>query len=731
MKIKQVRFQAFGQFVNQTFTLQPGLNVIQAPNESGKSTFLQGIYAILYGAAQEGLRIRREADWYAAYRPWLSEQYGGELDYQLGDVSYRLIRNLQKGREQEQLLNLQTGEELQHTFLLDQRKERRMVETQLGLSGELYRRIAYLTSYQPSGSINKKQEQVWQQKLMHKLSALVEHGDEVELTSIIRQLDIQIEEIGKTEQSKQRPLGILTHKQRQLSDTLEREQKLRDEGLQDQVELQVLLQEREKVEQQVQTVVEQQQRMSLALQGDVDWYQYEMLQQSFDNWQKKYAEHQVIDGKRQELDKQKHQTEPPFRMQLEDIEELTNLHHRHQDLIRLINDLEEQQTQQMLIVQEQDKSWWKPIYRKLTWSLFVLTAGLSFFSTVFIWMEGAIVILLWVLYRQKKKGIAKQEAEWKLYTGIEQLAIYQQSKEKNDAQLAWWTQRIGTTDVTTIRTWWKQTQAVEKIEWEIEQLALAQQVLDLEEGQSLQKQLFDCQNQMSYRYQGNCCFLVDQGLDINQLEQQREMLQNSIQQFSRQIGEKTKCIEELEDRIKVVGELYVVWEKVSSDLVEIWRKKEAMQIAKEMLQESYRKRRANISPILQQIASLWIEKVTNYRYDSLITDVADDSVSLSVQIPETGRKEKVDQLSTGTLMQMIFAFKMAIVQYISAKSSTMLPILLDDCFVYYDEERLSSILPLLSELAKSHQILLCTCHTREQEMLRQLGKPYHLVPLIC
>jgi uncharacterized protein YhaN len=201
-----------------------------------------------------------------------------------------------------------------------------------------------------------------------------------------------------------------------------------------------------------------------------------------------------------------------------------------------------------------------------------------------------------------------------------------------------------------------------------------------------------------------------------------------MQLNSMQIGEKKKSVQELEYLLKKIQQLQIEWEQVKEQLEKVKEERQAIGIAHEVLQEAYRSRQGNVAPILQQISSSWIKTVTNSRYDSLFADFSGEG--LSARVPETGRKEKIDQLSTGTLMQMIFALKMSIVQYISTEAKQRVPILLDDCFVYYDRDRLSSLLLLLGELSKTHQILLCTCHTREIEQLDQLGQPYHTIPLI-
>ena len=52
----------FGCFNNATLDLQEGLNVIQAPNESGKSTWLAFLRAMLYGLPASGAPWRTRTD---------------------------------------------------------------------------------------------------------------------------------------------------------------------------------------------------------------------------------------------------------------------------------------------------------------------------------------------------------------------------------------------------------------------------------------------------------------------------------------------------------------------------------------------------------------------------------------------------------------------------------------------------------------------------------------------
>ncbi len=69
-------------------------------------------------------------------------------------------------------------------------------------------------------------------------------------------------------------------------------------------------------------------------------------------------------------------------------------------------------------------------------------------------------------------------------------------------------------------------------------------------------------------------------------------------------------------------------------------------------------------------------------------------------------------LSRGTLDELYFSLRLALCELILPEESSP-PIVLDDAFVNFDDERLSRALVLLKELSKKRQIILFSCHERE------------------
>lgn len=117
------------------------------------------------------------------------------------------------------------------------------------------------------------------------------------------------------------------------------------------------------------------------------------------------------------------------------------------------------------------------------------------------------------------------------------------------------------------------------------------------------------------------------------------------------------------------------------------------------------------------------------RYVSLFTENRYDRVQLDdcgkLQVFTEGRQVRPEVLSRGTLEQIYLALRLSAGKALSGEEC--LPILLDEAFAMYDDDRLEQTLGVLSEF--SNQILIFTCQGREEALLRKKGIRYHKVKL--
>ena len=117
-----------------------------------------------------------------------------------------------------------------------------------------------------------------------------------------------------------------------------------------------------------------------------------------------------------------------------------------------------------------------------------------------------------------------------------------------------------------------------------------------------------------------------------------------------------------------------------------------------------------------------ISKISNNRYTNVVLN---DNEGLSVEI-QNGSYIPAYRLSVGTIDQMYLSLRLSALNEISKET---MPIILDEAFAYFDNERLSNILKYMKNNFKENQIIIFTCSNREKDVLDKLKVEYNLINL--
>lgn len=125
----------------------------------------------------------------------------------------------------------------------------------------------------------------------------------------------------------------------------------------------------------------------------------------------------------------------------------------------------------------------------------------------------------------------------------------------------------------------------------------------------------------------------------------------------------------------------------------------------------------NISGTLR-MASSYLHRMTAGRYHKIWAPLGEDFLCVDDEYSQTFR---VEQLSGGTREQLFLAIRFALAREF-ADRGIELPMVMDDLFVNFDEERTDSAMECLLELADSgQQILFFTCHQHLAERFKSRG----------
>ncbi len=109
MRVAELHIEGFGRLANLSVRFSPGLNLVCAPNEAGKTTLQEALLALLYGFPAESLA--------AAYKPWdAAAVYAASLTYTLdAGQGYRVARRFLPAA-QAMLYTHPTGEDISARF---------------------------------------------------------------------------------------------------------------------------------------------------------------------------------------------------------------------------------------------------------------------------------------------------------------------------------------------------------------------------------------------------------------------------------------------------------------------------------------------------------------------------------------------------------------------------------------------------------------------------------------
>ncbi len=111
-----------------------------------------------------------------------------------------------------------------------------------------------------------------------------------------------------------------------------------------------------------------------------------------------------------------------------------------------------------------------------------------------------------------------------------------------------------------------------------------------------------------------------------------------------------------------------------------------------------------------------IARITDRRYTQVQVDEQD--LSFQVWSPERDGWIPVQQLSQGTLDQVYLAARLGLVRQVTQERNP--PLIFDDPFVTFDEERARRSAELLRDLARDHQVLYLTTSDRYDQVADQV-----------
>jgi len=209
--------------------------------------------------------------------------------------------------------------------------------------------------------------------------------------------------------------------------------------------------------------------------------------------------------------------------------------------------------------------------------------------------------------------------------------------------------------------------------------------------------------------------LVDIDLDalIEELSHQRDALDGERTVITLSVGGLRSQLSEIDES----HEAALAAEQAQATLAELAEHADEyvrVVLAKQLLEleiDDYRER--NQGPILGRATELF-ERLTLQRYKGIETDTVRKGKVVLQAKAANGSVIDVSSLSSGARDQLYLSLRLAALEHFAAAGQSV-PLLLDDLFVHFDDERTQAGLRVLDELSSTVQVLLFTHHERVAE----------------
>lgn len=709
MEFRELKITDFGKFHQKNISLKEGINLIYGENEAGKSTLHGFLRGMLFGIDKLRGRASKE-DIYTRFQPWENPSlYRGSLDFSVEEKNYRIIRNFDKNNKSTSFLDLDTGRELEPIYIQE-----------------------LLGGLTESGYVNTIS--IEQQKIRTGAELAGEVRNYITNLSLTKNNEVDVNKAltflhnKKRELEGKRPLQELKDVKRKIEQALAMEQKA--DSLMNQLNT-------------ITKTLSQAEARCLSLESKgtaaESTLNYESLLLKIPLLRDKIGDYESNKLQMKELEETLQALKQEFTMgpqagSRELKEGLDTLKVYRKEKESLENE------KSSLLKEASHEKRGKGIKGILAAGLGVIGLGLSFLGAVklsqhpmidnllfavgtALLLSGAAVGILYTF------GLGKH----KKYTGKRLVQIEHdliKSSKKSEELL----KKYGVREENDLSGLYEKSLKREiegnfKEEQKREYIRLKTR---LEEKQAIRKaEILQLARQFSFFWKEVMLQeYIPNSKELDRIIVYLEEKQGEVQSAKEEVyGER--------DRLKLQCE-QIKWELNAfsgkeEELFHYQEREKSLKEKDEEIQTEIKAVAAAISTIrilsqqihdsfgstLNRKISDLIAGITDEKYHRIVID---ENLEMKAEMKEEYRPW--DKLSTGTMEQFLLALRLSVSDIMYQKG---LPLLLDDCFAYYDDKRTRKALEYLGKSGR--QILLFTCHNREREILESIGIPFHYIDL--
>lgn len=709
MKIKNIKINAYGNIENRELNLKDNINIIHGENESGKSTLLSYIVNTLYGISRN--KDGKEVSDYDKYKPWNNQEYSGKLSYELQNgEQYEIFRDFNK--KNPKIYNSKL-EDVTANFDTDKKEGSKFFVEQTGIDKQTY--LSTVVSMQQEVRLEEKDQNI----LIQKIANLASSGeDNVSYKKAIQKLQEKIKDEIGTNKTAQKPINLIEKEINEISIKIEEIRPYQNRKYEIDGQKEEINYELEKLKIKKEILKELKENLQ-----DCEMYKKEITIKENNKKQDTIK----IGDLNDEKSKLEEQLKIPQK-QIEAMQLNIESHQKEQEKVNQEIDQINEKIKQINI--EKQKTIKKnPLKMVALFGLlaFIIWSVLTFTMIknnpfTIIGIIGVLSFLVMNIVIVKKERKSKREQENKKQKYVEEksneIKILEEKKQKINTQLNEIQLKINQEKEKEIN-----------INNNLSML-IGQIMLLNKNNEQIEKELNETISKLENINNKKVAEIKQKySIEIPEELLNKDVLDSKINQNEEEINNKTIKTKELEieekNILQEVERLASYEERLELDkekYKELRKNEEIINIAISNLQEAYEEMKTTITPKFTNSLSNSIKKISDNKYNRVT--INDENG----MIVENSRGEYIEamRLSTGTIDQLYLSLRLSMVDELTKEN---LPIILDETFAYFDDERLANSLKFIYESLNGHQAIIFTCTNREKEILEKLGIDYNAIEL--
>lgn len=709
---------AYGRLRGDSLRLEPGLNLIYAPNESGKSTWCSFIRTMLYGlpTRQSGPLADKNR-----FAPWTGEAMQGRMELETDGRRWTVLRDTRRASAPMQNFACTYTGTAQP---VPEVNGQNLGETLLGVPREVFQRSAFIG--QSGLAVSQDPE------LERRIAALLSTGQE----------DVSYSE---SYDRLKKQLNRRRHNKTGLIPQLEQEQARLDDALRRQAELSAQLENAREQQCTAQTRVEElEQRRAQweALEKQEALRQWREAQEDLARRSQQLTALQQLDGNLPDRD-----TLARMQAQLELLEQaggtLTQARRIAQQRQTEAREAQEAWSAHPLYpnnenqLRQQAEAMTAPagpgkalpiaagvLLCAAAAALALLPAPAKLIAAI--GAAAAVGLFLYYMASRRRAAAAAQTVQTRKtalqrqteeYLRLREDALQAEDAARTAAASAeGLTQQLQGQLVTLlaqVQPFWPEANGADGVRVALTAALRRREALD---GAALQVQQAQIRCDAMSRHLPQPP-LPDPEETLPRPVLSREQIDAALPQVRNQLREARSRVDSLTGQLRTMDSpesLQAQRDQCTRRLEALQAEYDAIALAMEALTQANTVLQTRFSPALGAETARIFSAITGGRYDKVLLD---RNLSLSAQPAGDAMPRALSLLSQGAGDQLYLAVRLAICRMVLPRDKAA-PLILDDALANFDDQRLAAALDWLLEESRTRQILLFTCHRREGDYLR-------------